>query len=133
MENQTILLLKLSDYLVAIAIGSLSAIAPHFVVSTSWSMLSAMFVGMAIAMFIVAIIVFPYSLIGGIFEVITPGMITGNIAGMVGGMWVVMSNPSLGNLVTFGFVTGFLVNGIFSLYDQSLHGEVTEIKVESSK
>lgn len=133
MENKIIFLLRLSDYLVAISIGSLSAVAIHFAVSPSWSMPVAMFAGMSLAMIFAAIIIFPYALIGGIFEVIMPGMLIANITGMGGGMWIAMSNPSLSDLLAFGFLTGLLMNGLFSLYDRSLHGEITPVEEDYLK
>ena len=133
MENQTNLPLRVADYLIAISIGSLSAVAVYFAVSPSWNMLIAMLAGMALAMFVAAIIILPYSLVGGIFEVIMPGMFIANIVGMATGMWVAMSNPPLYDLLAFGFIAGLLINGIFSLYDRSLHGEMAPAKEDSLK
>lgn len=124
-------MLRLSDYFVAVSIGSLSAVAVHFAISPSWSMPAAMFAGMALSMVIMTIIIVPFSLVGGIFEIIMPGMFIANITGMAGGMWITASNPSLYDLLAFGFVTGLVINGLFSLYDRSLHGEMMLIEEDS--
>lgn len=133
MENKTDFLLKLSDYFVAVLIGSLSAVAIHFAVSPSWSMPTAMLAGMALGMVVMAVIILPFSLVGGIFEIIMPGMFIANFAGMASGMWIVAHTPSLNALLAFGFLTGLLINIVFNLYDRSLHGEISPVEEDSLK
>lgn len=131
MKLKTNLALRISDYFVAVLIGSLSAVAIHFVVSPAWSMPTAMFAGMALAMVVMTMLILPFSLMGGIFEIIMPGMFIANITGMTSGMWIVISDPPLSDLWAFGFLTGLLIQGLFHLYDRSLHGETTPVKQDS--
>lgn len=115
----------------AVSIGSFSAAAAHFAVSPSWSMPAAMLASMALGMVIMTVIILPFSLVGGIFEIIMPGMFIANITGMACGMWIAAGSPSLNNLLAFGFLTGLLMNGFFYLYDRSLHGEKTPVEGDS--
>jgi len=131
MKNKTDFLLKLSDYFVAVLIGSLSAVAIHFAVSPSWSMPTAMLAGMALGMVVMTVIILPFSLVGGIFEILMPGMFIASFAGMGAGMWVSAGAPPVSKLLMLGFLTGLLIHGLFHLYDLSLHGEMTQVELDS--
>ncbi len=130
MENKTVILLRLSDYLVAVLIGSLCATVVYLAVSSSWSMPAAMLAGMALATVVMIAVILPFALVGGIFEIVMPGMCIAMMVGMAGGMWVAAINPSAVELIGFGFMAGFCVQAIFHLYDRSLHGEIMQTEQE---
>ncbi len=133
MENKTSILLRLSDYLVAVLIGSLCATVVYLAVSSSWSMPAAMLAGMALGMVVMIAVILPFALVGGIFEIIMPGMFIAMIVGMAGGMWVAAINTPAVVLIGFGFLTGLLIHGLFHLYDRSLHGELIPVEEGSDK
>ena len=122
MDTESETFFKLIEYLAAALVGGLATVAGAAAggalstLGMGVSMVAGMFAGMAA----MGLVVFPFSLLVGIFELIMPGMIIGMMAGMAGAMG---AGASMAKLLMWGAVAGVVVQVIFHLYDMTLHGE----------
>lgn len=126
MEARNAYFFRTIDYCAVLLTGTLTSFFVKLVVPPDWFMLFGMFTGMALGMVALIISIILFSRFSGLFEILMPGMLTAMIVGMASGMWVTMGDPMGGELMVFGFIVGFYLQGLFHLHDKSMHGEALQ-------
>lgn len=115
---------RLFDYCVAMLAGAVTASLTTFLVPLGWPAPLGMLLGMVLAMMLFFVLLLPVQLVSSPFEFAVPGMFLLMPLGMICGMASTRHNPSYLGLAALGLLAGLLVQGVFHLYDRSLHGEV---------
>jgi len=126
MKHEFSMLLRTYDYLVSTLTGLGTAMLVSWLVSPTWSMATAMLVGVLAGLAALALAIFSLGWIAGAFEILMPGKFIVMIVGMGGGMWVVMDSPTRARMAALGIMAGIVMQGVFHLYDNFLHGEKIE-------
>ncbi|GMT41880.1 MAG: hypothetical protein IEMM0002_0291 [bacterium] len=133
MERMTPTLLMIFDYFAAMLAGCASAVLVAVFIQSGWPISVGMFTGMLLGMIVLVISVLALGWVGGVFEIVMPGMFIVMIVGMVCGMSKTSGNADVGQMVMFGLVTGLVIQSVFHLYNKSLHGEVLRLRGDTEK
>ena len=115
---------RLFDYCVAMLAGAVTASLTTLLVPLGWPAPLGMLLGMVVAMMLFFVLLLPVQLVSSPFEFAVPGMFLLMPLGMICGMASTRHNLSYLGLAALGLLAGLLVQGVFHLYDRSLHGEV---------
>ena len=124
MERDFTPVLRILDYLVVATATSVTAILAAYLIPPGWHAAGGMFAGMLLGVPVLGMLVLGLSSIINAFESLMPGMPAVMIVGMYSGMTAAGGNPDFTTLLIVGICGGLLVQGVFHIYDLSLHGEV---------
>jgi len=118
-------LLRLTDYILAIMMGTATVWLVLLVIGSGWGMFTAMFTGMLVGM----LVVFPALVLScGIstaFHILPAGMLITMFTGMATGMAIAGGSLSVSRLYTLAILIAATVQLAIDLYDMKLKGEVS--------
>jgi len=110
--------------LVVATAAGVTALLAGYLIPSGWPQPAGMLVGMLLGVPVLLALILGLSWVANAFEILMPGMPVVSIVGMYSGMAAVNGNPNLSTLLIIGICAGLLVQGVFHVYDLSLHGEV---------
>ncbi len=102
--------------------GALIGWLTFLLIPTGWNMWVAMFIAMALGMFLATVLFIPASIFLGAMEVMVPLMLTGMLAGMAVGMHTTMASLSAGQALFEGAVCGLATIVAVWILNNSLRG-----------
>jgi len=120
MDNR--LYFVLGDLLANILVGAVVGWLCAALVSTGWNMWLAMFICMALGMFIALLMWLPLGYFFGAMEVMVPAMLTGMISGMAVGMWGAMHALSAASAIQLGATCGLICIVFIWVFNNSIRG-----------
>lgn len=124
MDNR--LYFVLGDLFANIFVGALVGFVCWLMVSTGWNMWLAMYVLMAVGMFIALVLWMPASIFLGAMELMVPVMLSGMISGMVLGMWCAMAEISSMAATQIGAICGLICIVFVWIFNNTLRGVSTQ-------